>query len=260
MNIIDSHVQFGGFENVICSMSSLEEGMKNFGVTQGIISSLYGCEYDRSGGRINANLNQIDVNKILMRDISTTRASFKALFWIRPRSEKAGQTLETFLLKNRSVFVGLTVHPRYAGLKFSSEKYGSYLKLCKKLSLPMCIHTENDGFSNIEFVLEAALDYPDVNFVAMNMEMGSDHQEAIRCIKECPNLYGDTTLMDIDAIINVVRACGSRKILFGTGAPVLGDDSYNRYINAEKKIRQKFKDAGAQNVFHANAEKIFHLL
>jgi hypothetical protein len=241
-------------------MSFLEEGMKSFGVTQGMISSLYGYEYDRSGGRINANLNQIDVNKILMRDISTSRASFKALFWIRPRSEKAGQTLETFLLKNRSLFVGLTVHPRYAGLKFSSEKYGSYLKLCRKLSLPMCIHTENDGFSNIEFVLEAALDYPDVNFVAVNMELGSDHQEAIRCIKECPNLYGDTSMMELDAIIDVVRACGSRKILFGSGAPFYGADSYNRYITAEKKMRQKFKDAGAQNFFHANAEKIFHLL
>ena len=260
MNIIDSHVQLGVFENVICSMSSLEVGMKNFGVTQGIVSSLYGCEYDRSGARINANVNQIEVNRALMRDISASKTSFKALFWIRPRSEKAGHTLEAFLFKNRSVFVGLTVHPRYAGLKFSAENYGSYLTLCRKLSLPMCIHTENDGFSNIEFVLEAALEYPDVNFVAVHMELGSDHQEAIRCIKECPNLYGDTTLMELDAIVDVVRACGSRKILFGSSAPALGIDSYNRYINAEKKIRQRFKEAGVQNIFHANAEKIFHLL
>lgn len=260
MNIIDSHVQLGVFENVICSMSSLEEGMKSFGVTQGIISSLYGCEYDRSGVRINANINQIDVNKMLMRDISASKASFKALFWIRPRSEKAGHTLEAFLLKNGAMFVGLTVHPRFAGLKFSSDNYSSYLKLCRKLSLPMCIHTENDGFSNIDFVLEAALDYPDVNFVAVNAEPGSDHMEAIRCIKECPNLYGDTALLELDAIVDMIRACGSRKILFGSGAPALGADSYNRYINAEKKIRQKFKEAGVQNVFRANAEKIFHLL
>jgi predicted TIM-barrel fold metal-dependent hydrolase len=66
-------------------------------------------------------------------------------------------------------------------------------------------------------------------------------------------------MMDLDAMIDVIRACGSRKILFGSGAPALGVDSYNRYMDAEKKIRKKFKDAGVENVFRANAEKIFHL-
>ncbi|MGV8982538.1 amidohydrolase family protein [Clostridium sp.] len=78
------------------------------------------------------------------------------------------------------------------------------MELCKKLSLPFCIHTERDGFSNIEYIYNVAKQYPDINFIAIHIEMGTNHRDAIQYIVECSNLYGDTTMVEIDDVIEAI--------------------------------------------------------
>ncbi|MFA9424204.1 MAG: amidohydrolase family protein, partial [Sedimentibacter sp.] len=193
----------------------------------------------------------------MLQEIKKYEGKLKALFWIRPYSEVADIPLEKYLKMNRKWFVGLKVHPRCANLKFSVENYHSYLELCKKLSLPFCIHTERDGFSNIEYIYNVAKQYPDVNFVAIHMEMGTNHRDAIQYIKECPNLYGDTTMVEIDDVINAIRLCGSKKILFGTDAVVFGEGSYKRYDNFKEKLTDVFSKMENEDLFCNNAKGIF---
>lgn len=113
---------------------------------------------------------------------------------------------------------------------------------CKKLSLPFCIHTERDGFSNIEYIYNAAKQYSDVNFIAIHMEMGTDHRHAIRYIRECPNLYGDTTMVEVGDVIEAIRFCGSKKILIGSDAVVFGEESYKRYDNFKEKLKESLTE------------------
>ena len=260
MEIIDSHVHIGKFDEWDCRPDVLVECMRNFGVNLGIVSDLGGIEYNNSFSPVNTSRNQIQVNSELVDKISIYGNTFKALFWIRPRAEAANQELEEYLVKNKRWFVGIKVHPRYANLKFTGENYYSYLELCRKLSLPMCVHTEKDGFSNIAFVRETAEQYPGVNFVAIHMGFGTDRKEAIRHIKECSNLYGDTTLVSTSDVINAIQMCGDKKILFGSDAPVLGQNSYERYRDLEERLRQKYSAAVLNNLFRQNAKRIFHLL
>lgn len=259
MEIIDSHVHVGKYCEWDCSPDILMDCMRGFGVSMGIVSDLGGIEYDNAFNPISTSQNQLQLNTGLINKISGYGKTCKALFWIRPYAEAANRELEEYLVKNRNWFVGLKVHPRGANVKFSGENYYSYLELCRKLSLPICVHTENDGFSNIEYVRRVADQYPGVNFVAVHMGFRTDRKEAIRHIKECPNLYGDTTLVSINEVINAIQMCGDKKILFGSDAPVFGPESYDRYNDFEEKLRQKYSDAVLNNLFSQNAKRIFHL-
>jgi len=231
--------------------------MRKFGISQGIVSTINANEFDYDSSIIITDKNQIKINDDMLQEIKRYEGKLKALFWIRPHSEIADRELEDYLELNRTWYVGLKVHPRCANLKFSIENYHTYLELCKNLSIPFCIHTERDGFSNIEYIYNVAKQYPDVNFVAIHMELGTNHREAIKYIKQCPNLYGDTTMVEIDDVIEAIGFCGSNKILFGSDAVVFGEESYKRYDNFKEKLRNTFNRVEVEDLFCNNAKRIF---
>lgn len=257
MEIIDSHTHVGEFGQWSCSCETLIACMKRFGVSQGIVSTLSGNEFNYELNLIKTNKDQIKINDELLQEIKTYEGKLKALFWIRPYSENADRKLETYLKINKSWYVGLKVHPKCANLKFSVKNYHAYLELCKKLSLPFCIHTEKDGFSNIEYIYNAAKQYPDVNFIAVHMEMRTNHRDAFQYIKECPNLYGDTTMVRVDDVIEAIQFCGSKKILFGSDAVVFGEESYKKYDAYKENLRNRFSEVEVDDLFCNNAKRIF---
>lgn len=257
MEIIDTHTHIGQFGQWNCSCETLMTCMRKFGVSQGIVSTISGNEYDYELNLVNVDKGQIRINHDMLQEIKKYKGRLKALFWIRPHSEVADRQLENYLEVNREWFVGLKVHPRCSNLKFSVENYHTYLELCKKLALPFCIHTQNDGFSNIEYVYNVAKQYSDINFIAIHMEMGTNHQCAMQYIKECSNLYGDTTMVEIDDVIKAIRCCGSKKILFGSDAVVFGEDSYRRYDDFEEKLINTFSGTEIEDLFYNNAKRIF---
>lgn len=260
MEIIDSHTHIGQFGQWDCSSETLMDCMIKFGVSQGIVSTINGNEFDYELNKMSINKTQIEINDDMLKEIKKYKGILKALFWIRPYSEIAGSQLENYLEMNRAWFVGLKVHPRCANLKFTAENYQTYLKLCKKLSLPFCIHSQKDGFSNCEYIYNVAMQYPDINFVAVHMELGTSHKDAVRHIRECPNLYGDTTMVEIDDVIDSIRFCGSKKIIFGSDAVVFGEDSYKRYDNFKEKLSNIFSRVEIEDLFCNNAKRIFKLL
>ncbi len=79
-------------------------------------------------------------------------------------------------------------------------------------------------------LFNAAKANPDINFVAVHMDLDSDSKEAIDCISRLPNLYGDTTWVSVKTTLRAIEKCGSEKILFGTDNPIDGKDHmlYNR--------------------------------
>lgn len=260
MKIIDSHTHIGQFGQWNCSLETLMVCMRNFGVSQGIVSTITGNEFDYELNIIKTNKDQIKINDEMLQEIKRYEGKLKALFWIRPYSEPANRKLEDYLALNLGWYVGLKVHPRCANLKFSVENYHTYLELCEKLSLPFCIHTQRDGFSNIEYIYNVAKQYPNINFIAIHMEMGTNHRDAIQYIKGCPNLYGDTTMVEICDVIEAIRFCGSKKILFGSDAIVFGEESYKRYDNFIEKLRNMFNREEIEDLFCNNAKRIFKSL
>jgi predicted TIM-barrel fold metal-dependent hydrolase len=260
VEIIDSHTHVGQFGQWNCSCETLITSMNKFGVSQGIVSTINGNEFNYELNKVKTYKDQIKINDDMLKEIKKYEGKLKALFWIRPYSENADKELEDYLKINREWFVGLKVHPRCANLKFSVENYHTYLELCKKLSLSFCVHTQRDGFSNIEYIYNVARQYPDVKFIAIHMEMGTNHQDAIQYIKRCSNLFGDTTMVEIDDVINAIRICGSKKILFGSDAVVFGEESYKRYDNFKEKLLNTFSRMEIEDLFCNNAKQIFKFI
>lgn len=260
MEIIDSHTHVGQFGEWNCSCETLLACMQKFSISKGIVSTISGNEFDYTLNIIKTDKDQIKINDDMLQEIKRYEGKLKALFWIRPYSETANRKLEDYLAINRAWYVGLKVHPRCANLKFTVENYHTYLELCKKLSLPFCIHTERDGFSNAEYIYNVAKQYPDVNFIVIHMELGTNHRDAIHYIKECPNLYGDTTMVDTDDVIEAIRFCGSRKIMFGSDAVVFGKESYKRYDNFKEKLGNAFNRVEIEDLFCNNAKRIFKFI
>ena len=201
--------------------------------------------------------NTISLNNLALETIKPYGTRFLLLYWIRPLFARNEEELTRYLLENRGQIGGLKVHPKTAGIPFSSSNYRFYIDICKKLNLPFCIHTQPDGYSNLEFVYQAAMENPEVCFVAVHMDLGGDREKAADLIADCQNLYGDTTLVSKEETRRAIGRCGTGKILFGTDALVFGRESYVRYNGFYDMVFECFGRNGAEDVFYYNARKLF---
>ena len=69
----------------------------------------------------------------------------------------------------------------------------------------MVTHTANDEESSPRVCYEVALKYPDVNFVMFHMGLATDNLEAIELISRLPNLYGDTSWVKPEMVLEAIR-------------------------------------------------------
>ncbi len=253
--MIDSHVHIGKYDRWESDIGQLIKQMDEFGIKYAIASDMTINTYDSDGNVISADKTQIQLNEAALSMSMPYSDRIGLLFWIRPVTDAADTVLYNYLAGEK--FVGLKVHPRTAGLAFSHKNYSEYIKICESLKLPFCIHTENDGFCDIEYVYEAAVKHPDVIFVAVHMNLGTSHEKAYQLIGKCGNLYGDTTLVDTADVLKAIEVCGPEKIMFGSDACIFGTESYSRYKGLYNEIASKFDIEAADKVFKNNAKRIF---
>jgi len=255
--IIDSHVHMGVYGSYEIRLEELVIDMNRFGVDQAVISDIGLNSLDEQGIERFRDMDTIALNSRSLKRINAYGDRFLLLFWIRPLFDRNEEPLTRFLCENKERIGGLKVHPKTAGIPFSCADYSPYIEICRRQNIPFCIHTQGDGYSNMEYVYEAAVKNPDVTFVAVHMDLGGDRERASEFIASCPNLYGDTTLVSKEEMIKAIKKCGPEKILFGTDASVFGRDSYKRYEGFYDAVLEKFGRAGAEKVFYKNARKLF---
>lgn len=255
--IIDSHVHMGIYGPYEIILEKLVEDMDRFGVDQAVISDIGLNSLDEQGIEIFPDKDTIALNSCALKRINAYGDRFLLLFWVRPLFDRNKEQISSFLLENKERMGGLKVHPKTAGVPFSCADYKPYIEICRRHNIPFCIHTQKDGYSNIEYVYDAAVDNPDVTFVAVHMDLGGNRERASELIASCPNLYGDTTLVSKEEMIKAIKKCGPDKILFGTDASVFGRESYKRYEGFYDTVLEIFGRDGAQKVFYRNARKLF---
>lgn len=257
LKIIDSHVHIGSYGPYEIKVSDLVDAMDWFGVTQAVVSDIGLNSLDEKGIERYKTFNTTFLNNLSLDTIKPYGKRFLLLYWIRPLFDQNEEELTRYLLENRDQIGGLKVHPKTAGIPFSSSNYRFYIDICKTLNLPFCIHTQPDGYSNLEFIYQAAMENPEVCFIAVHMDLGGDREKAADLIADCPNLYGDTTLVSKEETRRAIDRCGTEKILFGTDALVFGRESYLRYDGFYDMVFEYFGRDGAENVFYHNARKLF---
>lgn len=266
--LIDSHTHIGCIDykvgkNKVFTLAGedLIAAMKKYSVDYALVSSIEGAEFDSDGrlAPVDKQVPQLQSFKNLLQFIRNNGDSLKALLWIKPYTEKTTAALEEFITENRKYIAGFKMHPSLSRMKFTDERFSPYLDLASDLKMPVQVHTENDGFSNVEYAGMIAGRYPNTDFVMVHMGLGSDNSEAMGLIRESGNIYGDTCEVKPGNVISAIEECGSQKILFGTDAVVHGIDTYVRYLPLIELIRKTFSKEEADNVLFSNCRRVFNV-
>jgi predicted TIM-barrel fold metal-dependent hydrolase len=268
MKIIDSHTHIGNIQFVVGKnrVKSLPEkdliiSLEKYRIDFAIVSCLEGAEFD-SDFRLAPGKMQVSQKEGLERltgFVAKNITRVRGIFWIKPYHEHLTDEIEKMVTDNRELICGLKIHPTLSNLKFTDKRFWPYLEMAVRLDLPVQVHTENDGRSDVKYVGKIASVFPDLKFIMVHMGMNSDNSEAISLIKNSPNLYGDTSIVKHENVLNAIKECGSDKVLFGTDSTVNGIDTYESYIPLIDKINDTFSEKEASNVLGLNCMTIFKL-
>ena len=82
----------------------------------------------------------------------------------------------------------------------------------------------------------------------VHMGLGSDNKEALELLGQADNLYGDTAWVPMETTIEAIKRYGSKKMFFGSDAPIDGVDTYLCNPWGERSVYQDY--------FHVLPEKI----
>lgn len=256
--IIDSHLHQGtrGIFDLPCEL--VLEQMDRYGIDRGIVSSVECAEYQPDRDEVFPEPDtQLQTNHRLLELVKSSGGRLVQSFWCKPATESAQGVLE-FCRENREYVRGLKFHPFYSRLPLEDTRYRPYLEIARILSLPVSVHTAPDNRSTPRQLLRLAREYPQVQFIMVHMELGTDHEDAINCVSRADNLYGDTTWVTADKVNRAMQICGSEKILFGSDAPIDADHNYPFYSQLLSSYRRE-PDGSWADVMYRNAQRLFGL-
>lgn len=257
--IIDSHTHIGTIHDFSITGEMLLGSMRRYGIDFALVSSVEGAEYDGGAKELEPWKPQLEVNEGVALCARAHRDRLKGLFWIKPRREGWSDAVGRFMERHTDVMAGFKAHPSLSMLNLSDERYVPYIKCAGALRLPFAVHSAPDDFASPRTVYETAKRFPGVNFIMVHMGLGTDNTEAVRYIRELPNLYGDTSWVTAERVVTAVRECGSGKILFGTDSPIDGEDTYQSYTAMISLLRRELAADELDDVFRGNAVKLFRL-
>ena len=168
-------------------------------------------------------------------------------------------------------------------MRMRKKKHGAErIAACSELLIEN-IEVLKDGFGDVfaeerpvhmeigcgkgNFACGMAAKYPDINFVMVHLDLGSDHQEALEVLGMADNLYGDTTWVPLETTLEVIKRYGSKKIMFGSDAPIDGVDTYHTnkfgedslYLDYWYKLPNLISKEDYENIMYKNAINVFNL-
>lgn len=256
--IIDTHLHEGkqGIFSLPCD--TLLEQMGLNGIDKGLVSTVACCEYRADAEELLPEpVPQLEANRQLLDKAAASGGRLYVSFWCKPATESAEGVYE-FIRDNRGLIKGMKFHPFYSRLCLEDKRYAPYIEIARELGLPVSVHTAADRLSSPEQLLCLAKRYPTVPFIMVHMGLCSDNEEAIRCVAQADNLYGDTTWVPLEKVRKAMAVCGSGKMLFGSDAPIDGDKSYAFYEEMLRLYRET-PDEDWDKLFYKNARGLFEL-
>lgn len=240
---------------------TLLEAIEKYSIDLVLVSSIEGAEFNSDKEQMPADrqIPQLTSMQRVVDFVKKNRQRAKALLWVKPFTERRSRKLDEFIHTNREFIAGVKIHPKLSNLEFRDKKMLPFIEMAGEFGLPILVHTEDDGRSNVGFVEEVANKYDEISFIMAHMGMGSDTREAVEIIKRNLNIYGDIALVESMNVVRAITECGSDKILFGTDATVFGIDTYEKYLPVINSIKSNFDSDDVDNVLYKNCMRIYGL-
>ena len=148
---------------------------------------------------------------------------------IPPGTKRPGQVLKNLVQHGAKV---LKIHPSADGEGPESPRYRALLKTAADLNLPVVLHTgcihshvlyKDPDLGNAERFAPWFKTYRTLPFVLAHMNYHAP-RVALELAEENPNVHVDTSWQPSEIIGEAVRRIGSKRVLFGTDWPLVGNN------------------------------------
>ena len=246
--IIDSHAHIGTLPPFDMTTEQILYSMERCGIDFTLFSNIEGAEFDHERNPVPPSFCKPQ-NQILKETIKEARKA----------------PVKNLIEENRDIIYGLKIHPYHACVAPDSERLEPVYRLAAEFDLPIESHTGGCEEAMSLHLYNAAKRHPEINFIMVHMDLGTDNSHALDLLGKLPNLYGDTTWVPVKTTVEAIRRYGSEKMLFGTDNPIDGSDTllhnqkgerslYQQYFNELKKL---ISEADYKNLMYKNAVKLF---
>lgn len=244
MQIIDTHVHYGKTDKINMTLEDICFLVKQRKIDVAIISSIENIENFKAF----IFKDGLKRNTCLLDAIKDVEGLYMQ-YWIRPKTECMNNRIASFIENNRDKVLGLKIHPFLSKLCITDKRIKPYLDYAQQNLLPVSVHTAKGYECETRYLAKVCEDYPLVNFIAVHMDLGTDHKEAVSLVNKIPNLYGDVSWITYQDYLNL--GVSKSKVLFGSDIPINMEtayDFYNDYFVHENE---------EEKLMHENALKLF---
>ena len=151
---------------------------------------------------------------------------------------------------------GLKYHPSICQCTIDNPSLKIFLKRCEEYSIPILIHCGRNKISHIQYIVNVAKEFKNVNFIAAHMGgQASDLiEESIQILfrEKLENVYLDISTSKLPYLIkHAINKLGSEKLIFASDEPYC-DLRVTKYCFEITEMT----DDDRNNISYRNIEKI----
>lgn len=267
--IIDSHVHIGKMLNFNMSKEQVLYSMETYEIDYCLVSNIECSENDHQMKPLPLEL-QKPQNLVLENTLQFAREHadrIGVLAWLKIRTERPDARFRQLIEENRDILFGFKLHPYHSQTAPDDEKLEPYYRLAAEYELPVVSHTGGCEQASSRHLYNAAKKHPELNFVMVHMDLGTDNRTALDILGELPNIYGDTAWVPVSTTLEAVRRYGSEKMLFGSDNPIDGKDTYLHNRKGDRSLYQEYfnefrtmiPQEDYENIMYRNAIRFFRL-
>jgi predicted TIM-barrel fold metal-dependent hydrolase len=149
-------------------------------------------------------------------------------------------------------FVGLKLHPVGHGCDPLWQDGVLPFQVADDLGITLMVHTGlGSPVADPSHLLARAKEFPDLKIVMAHMGVAEKVAEAIQVMRECPNIFGDLSLVSDYLVKSIVEQVGADRLMFGS------DVNPNCAMELAK-IRHAVTDSVELDwIFHRTANKVY---
>ena len=267
--IIDTHTHIGHVLQFDMSEEQLLYSMERYGIDFSLFSHIEGVEFDHQGTPVPLAFQKTQ-NQLLRESVAAAQKAPEKLGvtpWMKIHSELPDAEFRDMLETHRALIYGLKLHPFHSRTAPDEEHLEPLYRLAAEYGLPIVSHTGGCEEASSVHLYHAAKKHPELDFVMVHMDLGTDHRHAVELLGELPNLYGDTTWVPVAVTAEAIRRCGSEKMLFGTDNPIDGKDTLLHNRTGERslyqayfcELREMISQEAYEDLMYRNAQRLFHV-
>lgn len=265
--LIDTHVHIGKVLDFEMSEEDVIGSMDRYGIDFSLVSDVNAVEFDHIGRPI-PKAWQTSQNEVFERTLRFARRypdRIGVMPWMKLYAETPDDEFIRLLEENRHLVYGIKLHPFHSRVAPDDPRAEAVYDIARRYRLPVVSHTGGCEEARSIHLYNAAIAHPDISFVMVHMDLGTDNSEAIELLGKADNLYGDTTWVPLKSTLKAIERWGSGKLLFGSDNPIDGPDTYLHNKTGDRSLYQEYfneframiSPEDYDNIMYRNAVRLF---